>query len=307
MTRVAIIGASSFTGGGFMHHAYACGADCLTLSRRDGYDLTEPADKIADMIMEFDAQHVVNFAALNMVAESWAHYQDYYSTNVIGVARLVDALRSRGWVGRWVQVSTPEVYGATDDKIIEGRPFAPSTPYAVSRAAIDMHLRALHATYGFDVVFTRTVNIYGPHQQPYRIIPKTVLSILRGQKIKLHGGGVSVRSFIHSDDVANAIYVVMRHGRAGEDYHAATREMVSIGSLVERICKIMVEPFSLHVEVDAERPGKDKMYLLDDSKIRSELGWCDKVPLDVGLRNTVEWFVSNAALFNDVPLEYSHR
>lgn len=298
--RIAVIGSSSFTGRAFVALMRHLGHEVIEISRPD-YDLRFP-ENIAGRIATVSASHVVNFAALNMVAESWQHFADYYEVNVIGVAVLCDKLRSLKWDGRFIQISTPEVYGSQGGLIKEGAPFRPSTPYAVSRAAIDMHLKALHAAFGFRVLFTRSVNVYGPGQQPYRLIPKTVLSILRGDKLKLHGGGVSRRSWLHVADAAEAIRGVVLYGTEGEDYHISGSPLTSILEVVARICRLMDVPFDEAVEVGTERPGKDMDYDLDDSKLR-RMWATDRKEFGIGLAETVEWFKRNQVTGS---LEYAH-
>lgn len=302
--KFAVIGANSFSGKAFVAHMRGLGHEVKEFSRPQ-YDLAAPA-KIAARIAHGGASYVVNFAALNMVAESWERASEYYRTNVVGVAAVCDWLRIWKWSGRFIQVSTPEVYGAQGGLIKEGAPFSPSTPYAVSRAAIDMHLRALHATYGFRVLFTRSVNVYGPGQQIYRLIPKTVLSILRCEKLKLHGGGVSRRAWLHVDDAAEAIRLIAVSGEEGEDYHIAAGSLVSIRDLVTMICAHINRPFEDAVETEAERPGKDMAYRLDDAKIR-HLGWAHKIAFVQGLVDTVDWFRDHASEFAGQSLEYQHR
>lgn len=319
--KFAVIGASSFSGTAFLAHLDRQRIQAQGFSRPK-YDLNRSLDALLERLEALQPEYVVNFAALNMVAESWAHFPDYYRTNVIGVANLAEGLRGQPWLKKFVQVSTPEVYGAQSQGTIaggtykgwatasecefieEGAPFRPSTPYAVSRAAIDMHLQALHNVYGFPVAFTRTVNVYGPGQQPYRIIPKTVFSIRRGERLQLHGGGVSTRSFIHIADVAEATLRVARDGRDGETYHIATARQTAIRDLVRMTCERMGADFEQVTQVDAERPGKDMAYQLDDSKIRAELGWQDMIGLEDGLAETVAWF---AKAQMPQSLEYEHR
>jgi dTDP-glucose 4,6-dehydratase len=303
--KIAVIGASSFSGKAFCRVAREHGHEVTALSRPD-YDLRD-AGGIVDAVMDSHSQHVVNFAALNMVGESWLHYADYYQTNIIWVAEVCDGLRADG-ISKFVQVSTPEVYGNTPVPVMENDNFRPSTPYAISRAAADQHLRAINKTYGFPVCWTRTVNVYGEGQQLYRIIPKTVLSILRGQKLKLHGGGVSERSFIHIDDVAAGILRVLDAGIVGTTYHMATQTTVTIRRLVEMICDIMHVQFADAVEIDYERPGKDMLYLLNDYKIRATLGWSDKIKLEDALPNVVHWFVAreHEGEHAGKSLEYAH-
>ena len=305
MKRIAVLGANSFSGAAFVAHAAAEGHEVMTL-RRPFHDLNTGLDAIVGAAMDFQPDCFVNFAALNMVGESWEHFADYYRTNVIGVACLADGLRRIGCLRRFVQVSTPEVYGSTDGYLSEGAPFNPSTPYAVSRAAADMHLRAQHAAHGFPVCFTRTVNVYGPGQQPYRIIPKTVLKVLRGEKLKLHGGGASTRSFIHIRDVARAILLVAVAGEAGADYHVATPGTIAIRDLVGKVCGILGVRVDEVAELDAERTGKDMAYLLADARIRA-LGWQEATDLDDGLAQTVAWFKERASHYEGDSLEYRHR
>ena len=306
MKRIAVLGANSFSGAAFVAHAAAEGHEVMTL-RRPFHDLNTGLDAIVGAAMDFQPDCFVNFAALNMVGESWEHFADYYRTNVIGVARLADGLRRIGCLAKFVQVSTPEVYGSTDWYLTEGAAFNPSTPYAVSRAAADMHLRALHAAHGFPVCFTRTVNVYGPGQQPYRIIPKTVLKVLRGEKLKLHGGGRSTRSFIHIRDVAEATRRVALDGGPGQVYHIATARQVAIRALVAMICERMGVRLEDATEPAPERLGKDMAYLLDDAKIRTELGWRDQISLEEGLDETVEWFRARAPSLEGAALEYEHH
>ncbi|MGP1675921.1 MAG: GDP-mannose 4,6-dehydratase [Burkholderiales bacterium] len=304
--KFAVVGAGSFSGTVFVAQARGLGHEVVKLSRPD-FDLNKASAWMADRIGGEGVTHVVNFSALNMVAESWANAADYYRTNVIGVAALCDQLRIRGWNGRFVQVSTPEVYGAQGGPIREGAPFRPSTPYAVSRAAIDMHLRALHAAFGFRVLFTRSVNVYGPGQPIYRLIPKTVLSILRGVKLTLHGGGVSGRAWLHVSDVAEAIRRTALTGDEGKDYHFAAMPYLSVCQLVETVCREMGTPFDDAVQIGPERPGKDMDYQLDDSRARSELGWSNRIGLRDGVAETVAWFIEHAGQFAGQSLEYVHR
>ena len=201
--RIAVVGATSFTGRAFVNLCEQRGHDLVEVSRPK-HDLLGDAPETTARLVRLGYGHVVNFAALNMVGESWDHAEDYVSTNVIGVSRLAEALL-RARVSRFVQVSTPEVYGSTDTFLQESAPFNPSTPYAVSRAAIDLMLRCLQREKGLPVLFTRTVNVYGAGQQAYRIVPKTAICAFSGRKLALHGGGISTRSFIHVDDVAAGI------------------------------------------------------------------------------------------------------
>lgn len=306
--RIAVLGANSFSGLAFCQRARLHGHEVIELAR-PWHDVNENLRAILDIVERERPTHFVNFAALNMVAESWANYADYYQTNVVGMARLNDALVKIGCLEKYLQISTPEVYGSTGTLLAEGAPFNPSTPYAVSRAANDMNLRTLHREYGFPVCFTRTVNVYGEFQALYRIVPRTLLCAMRGRKLKLHGGGRSTRSFIYVADFAEAALRVAIAGRPGEDYHISTGEQTSIRDLVERLCRVAGVRLEDVAEDAEERPGKDMNYQLDSTKIRSELGWQDLTSLEIGLRDTASWYRACEAsgTFNGISMEYHHR
>ena len=184
-----------------------------------------------------------------------------------------------------MHVTTPEVYGSTDGGWIkEHKRFAPSTPYAVSRAACDLHLHSFIKAYNFPVVFTRAANVYGPGQQLYRIIPRTMLSTQTGKKMQLHGGGHSTRAFIHIKDVVRATMKLALEGEPGTTWHLSSKESYSISELVKRICAITEVDFNELVEESGERLGKDQSYLLDSTAMRQIHGWSDEVGLKEGLQ-----------------------
>lgn len=329
--RFTVIGSNSFTGASFIDHLLARGAEVVGMSRSaeaarsflpyqwpserpagasfrfQQLDLNEHTDEIVESIAEFRPAYVFNFAAQSMVAESWHHPEHWYQTNVVANVRLHDRLRKFDFIQRYVHVSTPEVYGSCSGSVTESAPLNPSTPYAASRAACDLHLITFYKNYDFPVVFTRAANVYGPGQQLYRIIPRTVLSIALGRKLQLHGGGRSVRSFIHARDVADATLKVAQKGKSGETYHLSTGEYVSIRELVERICRRMGVQFDEVVEVVGDRPGKDAAYLLDSTKARSELDWADAVSLEEGIEETIGWVNDNLSELATAPHDYIHK
>ncbi len=324
-----VIGSNSFSGSHFAMGLLDEGFDVLGISRSaepnraflpyrwnaddaDGFrfsqlDLNDRTAEILDAIAEFRAEYVVNFAAQSMVAQSWDQPEDWYRTNVLANVRLHEGLRRFDFLKQYVHVSTPEVYGNCAGKVTESAPFNPSSPYATSRAACDMHLMNYHANYDFPVVFTRSANVYGPGQQVYRIIPKTILSIRKGIKLPLHGGGTSMRSFIHIRDVVSATLAVMREASPPEVFHIATERYVSIRELVEIICTTMGVAFEDVVDLADERPGKDAAYYLDSSKARQELEWSDRVSLEEGILETIEWVNSHIAELSRQPTEYIHK
>ena len=191
-------------------------------------DLNHDLEKLTSIIEKEKPVYIINFSALGMVAQSWKKPEDWYQTNVVAQVKFHDQLRKLNFIKKYVHVTTPEVYGSTDGWISESFNFNPSTPYAVSRAACDLHLKSFIDAYNFPVVFTRAANVYGPGQQLYRIIPRTILYARLGKKLSLHGGGSSDRSFVHMDDVSDATYCIAMNGIVGDTYHISTKETISI-------------------------------------------------------------------------------
>lgn len=326
--KYVVIGSNSFSGASFADHLLTQHASVIGLSRspephraflpyrwsgNDGrfsfhqLDLNKDLAAIVDLLQRERPAYVVNFAAQSMVAESWQNPDHWFMTNVVSTVRLHEELRRLDFLRKYVHVTTPEVYGSTEGFVREDTAFNPSTPYAVSRAAADMSLRSYHAAYGFPVVFTRAANVYGPGQQLYRIIPRTILFIRLGRKIQLHGGGASERSFIHMRDVSDATLRVARNGRPGETYHISTDRIISIRALVEMICERLGARFEDCVEVTGERLGKDAAYRLDSGKIRRELGWSDSIGLEQGIEESVAWVDRFIDDLRALPMQYVHK
>jgi len=323
-----VLGSNSFSGASFVDHLLKEGALVIGVSRspephraflpyrwsgRDKnfrffrLDLNRDFNAIGDLVASEKPPYIINFAAQSMVAESWQHPEHWFQTNVVSTIRLHDRLRSFDFLKKYVHVSTPEVYGSTSGTVREDAPFNPSTPYAVSRAAADMSLRTFFAAYNFPVAFTRAANVYGPGQQLYRIIPRTILAVRLGTKLKLEGGGVSERSFIHIRDVADATLKIAENGRPGEAYHIATDRVVSIRALVTMTCERLGARFEDHVELAAERRGKDSAYRLDTGKIRGELGWRDRISLEAGIDETIAWVDRFLPDLRKQPMQYVHK
>lgn len=330
MSRILVIGSNAFSGASFVAHALGQGAevigtsrspepqsaflpyrwlDAATQSRFTFHQLDLNADlaRIIALIERERPDYVVNFAAQSMVAESWQNPGDWFQTNCVATIKLHDALRKCAFLRRYVHISTPEVYGSCSGFVDESFPFNPSTPYAVSRAAADMSLRSFRTAYNFPVVTTRAANVYGQGQQLYRIIPRTILFVLLGRRLQLHGGGVSTRSFIHIDDVSRATWQIMTDGRDGDTYHISGDEVISIRALVERICTKLDVRFDDCVDVAEERLGKDAAYHLSSKKLREELAWRDQVPFEQGLDDCIAWVKQYLPVLRETPLDYLHK
>ncbi len=270
-------------------------------------DINKKLHLLIKIIKKYKPQFIINFAAQGMVAQSWDSPQDWYQTNLLGQVKFHNELRKINSIKKYIQITTPEVYGNTKNWIKENYNFEPSTPYAVSRASCDLHLMSFYKNYKFPVIFTRAANVYGPGQQLYRIITKAMISARLGKKINLHGGGHSKRSFIYIEDVCDAIYKIIKKGKIGETYHISTNKIISIRNLVKKICMLTSVRFENLVKISKERKGKDQAYLLNTSKIRKKLKWKDKIALDRGIIKTLEWVDSKLSYLKKLPREYRHK
>ena len=271
-------------------------------------DLNKDLKKLLEIIDMHKPKYIVNFAAQGMVAESWLNPTHWYQTNLLSQVAFHDEIRKKNFLKKYVHVTTPEVYGSTDEGWIkENFNFSPSTPYAVSRAACDLHLLSFYEAYQFPVVFTRAANVYGPAQQLYRIIPRTILSCLSGKPMKLHGGGTSRRAFIHINDVVSATIDIALNAELGTSWHISTNDAISIRSLVEKICELTNVSFSSIVDIDSERLGKDQNYLLDSSNVRKYFSWKEKYNLEEGLKDTIVWVKKNFNQLENLPWTYQHK
>lgn len=256
--KFLILGANSFYGRSFSKLVGEHGGEVLT-ERHYGLK---------------DCDYIVNFASKSLVAESWDRPEEWVEANAFTFTQLLRKSR-RFEFKKFIHVSTPEVYGSVPFWAYETQGYNPTTPYAVSRAAGDMMLKAFGKAYGLPYIITRTANIYGDGQQDYRIIPKALAHKKSGESLPLHGKGESERSFIHVKDACEATYLLCKEGKVGESYHISTKQKHSIKQVVEMIgCK--------YHEVE-DRLGKDEFYLLNSDKLRA-LGWSDTISLEEGLR-----------------------
>jgi dTDP-glucose 4,6-dehydratase len=266
---------------------------------------TEEVLKVCD---EFRPDLVVNFAAQGEVRNSWRWPEQWWESNAMAVVRLTEALRQRDYLQRYVAISTPEVYGTTGLDIKENHTYQPSTPYAASKLAGDLHLFTLFKRYNFPVVFTRSANLYGAHQQLYRIIPRTAIYVKLGRKLELHNRGRTRRAFIHAQDVADGTWRAITHGRSGEVYHLAPDgEIVTIGEVAEMVCKELGVRLEDIATFSEENFGQDGLYSLSAAKAREELGWKPRVRFADGVAETIRWVSDNIDAIKTQPLDYVHQ
>ena len=324
--RVAVLGSNSFAGGDFIDLLLGAGAhDVLAISRspeksscayaarpreRFAYrqlDLNRDSAEITAALDDFRPDWVVNFAAQGELAASWEHPDDYFRTNCVALAALAGALSRRSYVRRFLQVSTSSVYPSTGPAHPEASPPAPATPYGVSKAAFDQLLLAYHRSSGFPAQIVRPPNLYGPYQQPFRIVPKSAITLKRGGSIELHGGGRVAKQFLHVRDASQAILAVLERGATGEIYNVAPAELASVREIVALVCRRLGHDFAACTREVADRREQQAGLLIDATKITRELDWAARIPLREGVEGVVDWVEREWDAVSAQPLAYVHR
>ena len=272
----------------------------------------EDRNLVRGLLKEYSPCAVVNFAAESHVDRSIDGPEDFIQTNVVGTFHLLDEVR-RYWMGlsvtekesfRFLHVSTDEVYGSLesgDPAFNEQTPYAPNSPYSASKASSDHLVRAYYHTYGLPTITTNCSNNYGPRQFPEKLIPLVILNALRGKPLPIYGDGLNVRDWLYVEDHCEALNVVLEKGCMGQVYNIGGRcektnlEIVkTICDLLDKIC--LQSPFTPHASLITyvkDRPGHDRRYAIDCSKIEKELGWKPKETFETGLKKTIQWYLEN--------------
>ncbi|MCF8260821.1 MAG: dTDP-glucose 4,6-dehydratase [Melioribacteraceae bacterium] len=249
---------------------------------------------------KFEIKHVINFAAESHVDRSILGSEIFYSTNVIGTNVLLEASR-RFEVERFLQISTDEVYGSLGPEgfFTEKTPLDPSSPYSSSKAAADMMVQAFHHTYGMPTLITRCSNNYGQLQFPEKLIPLMIINIMNDKKLPVYGDGLNVRDWIYVYDHNRAVDLVMEKGKPGEVYNiGAEREMKNI-EIVKLLLNSLGKTEDL-IEYVKDRPGHDRRYAIDASKIKNELGWQPAYEFETAIDETVKWYLDNKPWWENI-------
>jgi dTDP-glucose 4,6-dehydratase len=270
-------------------------------------DLNHDIEALLKLLDRERPELIVNFAAQSEVASSWEHPDQWFQTNTVALARLVNHLARQKYLRRYLHISSPEVYGTCVGTVDEASPLNPSTPYAVSKAAADMLLDVYHKQYAFPLVTVRATNVYGPRQQLFKIIPRSVIYMKQGKVIPLHGGGVAVKSFIHIRDVSRGELAILQHGEPGRIYHLSPDHGIAVREVVERIAEKLGRRFDEVCDVVDERRGQDAAYVIDSTLARQELGWQPQVAFDEGLNEVLGWVEQYWYEIQQQPLAYVHR
>ena len=338
-----VTGGAGFIGGNFVIDAVARGVrvvnlDALTyagnldtLRSLDGNpghifvhgDIGD-RELVARLLADYRPGAVLNFAAESHVDRSIDGPAAFIQTNVVGTLALLEAVRDY-WKSleggakeafRFLHVSTDEVYGTLGETglFTETTPYAPNSPYSASKAASDHLVRAFHHTYGLPVLTTNCSNNYGPYHFPEKLIPLVIAKALAGEPLPVYGDGRQVRDWLFVTDHCEAIRTVLAKGRAGETYNVGGNAEKQNIEVVKAICVLLDQrrpradgkPRELQISFVADRPGHDRRYAIDASKLRDELGWEPKYSFERGLAETVDWYLDNQAWVERV-LDGSYR
>jgi dTDP-glucose 4,6-dehydratase len=269
-------------------------ADIAGDSNRYRFVRGDISDKAAvESILKDGVDAVINFAAESHVDRSIDDSRIFVDTNVLGTQVLLDAaLKFK--VNRYVQISTDEVYGSLGPtgKFSETTPLAPNSPYSASKTSADLFVRAFYETYGLNTIITRCSNNYGPYQFPEKLIPLFITNAFSDQEVPLYGDGKNIRDWIFVTDHCKAIDLVLHHGMPGQVYNIGGNEEKDNTEITKTILKALNKPESL-IKYVKDRPGHDRRYAIDDSKIKNELSWSQEYDFETGMNETVKWYIDN--------------
>jgi dTDP-glucose 4,6-dehydratase len=326
--RVAVLGSNSFAGSDFVDLLLQTGhCDVLGISRsaerapaflaygrrpRDRFvykqlDVNHERAQVVAALDAFSPEFVVNYSAQGDDAASWAHPADFFQTNCVALAGLVDEMKDRSYLKRFLQISSSGVYGDAVGSIDEKTPLAPQSPYGVSKAAADLLLLAYFKNFAFPVQIVRPPNLYGPHQALFRIIPKSIVMLKRSEPIELHGGGNAVRLYLHIRDASRAVLAILERGETGEIYNLAPEAACRIRDLVAVTCDLVGVDFAAATREVEDRRGQSSGQDIDATKIRRELGWMPQVSLRAGIEDVRDWIEREWENLTNEPLGYVHQ
>lgn len=329
MKTILVTGGAGFIGGCFVRRAHQRGdtrivnLDKLTyagnpdsLPASDDRHLFVNGDiadtaLVSQLLSEYQPAAIVNFAAESHVDRSIDGPLEFVQTNVVGTCRLLES--ARGYFNglneqqqedfRFLHVSTDEVYGSLGDTGLfsESTPYAPNSPYSASKAASDHFVRAWLHTFGLPVLITNCSNNYGPYQFPEKLIPLMILNAVEGKPLPVYGDGLNVRDWLFVDDHCEAIELVLAKGRVGECYNVGGNNEQANIDIVKTICSIVdrlrpsseIGPRESLITYVQDRPGHDRRYAIDASKIESELGWSPTQDFSTGIEATIKWYLDN--------------
>ena len=269
-------------------------------------------DLLNNLLKQYQPKAVINFAAESHVDRSIRGPSEFIQTNIVGTFNLLESVRAyfedldveTKNKFRFLHVSTDEVYGTldkTDPPFSEANPYEPNSPYAASKAASDHLVRAWFHTYGLPVLTTNCSNNYGPYQFPEKLIPLVMHNALKGKQLPVYGDGLQIRDWLYVEDHCDAIWTVLEKGRLGETYNIGGNNEKTNISVVQTICSILdqLKPredqksYAEQISFVKDRPGHDRRYAINASKIANELGWRPKETFETGIKKTIQWYLDH--------------
>jgi dTDP-glucose 4,6-dehydratase len=313
MTRILVAGGCGFIGSNFIRYvletadAEIVNLDALTyagnpanlvdIAGNSRYRFVHGSIDDRPLVNELLSQGVdsiINFAAETHVDRSIQDPSAFIRTNVVGTQVLLDAART-AQVGRYLQVSTDEVYGSLGpmDAFRETTPLAPNSPYAASKAAADLLVRSYVHTFSLPAMISRCSNNYGPYQFPEKLIPLFITRLMQNESVPVYGDGMQIRDWLHVRDHCSALWKILQHGRVGEVYNIGGRTEKTNLDLTNTLLRLLGKPATLIQHVP-DRPGHDRRYAIDCTKIETELGWNPQITFQDGIAETIEWYKSNS-------------
>jgi dTDP-glucose 4,6-dehydratase len=259
-------------------------------------DICDP-DALGAACDRYKVTQIVNFAAETHVDRSILGSGAFVQANIVGTQVLLDLCRARK-IERFLQVSTDEVYGSLPEdrpeiKFTEQTPLAPNSPYSASKAAADCLARAYFHTFATPVLITRCSNNYGPYQFPEKVIPLFVTNLTEGKKVPLYGDGMNIRDWLYVEDHCEAVWAVLNRGQSGEVYNIGGNNELTNRKITETILKEMGKDWDQSVQYVKDRPGHDRRYAIDSSKIQRELGWKPQHRFEQAIKSTIDWYRKN--------------
>jgi len=316
--KLLITGGAGFMGSNFIHHIlskypdyHVTNLDKLTYSgnlenlkdieNNPHYTFVkgdiQDKELVNNLLKECDA--IVNYAAETHVDRSILTPDEFVRTDVLGSFNILEAVKNNN-VSKFVQISTDEVFGSIEEgKFTEKSPFEPNSPYAASKAGGDLLCRSYFVTYKTPVIVTHSCNFFGPYHYPEKFIPLSIVNLLQGKKIPVYGDGLQIREWIYTEDHCNAVDTILHKGEIGEVYNISSEKEWKNIDVVKLLLKMMEKDESF-IEFVKDRPGHDRRYALDDSKLRTQLGWKPQYEFEDALTKTVEWFKNNESWWKNI-------
>ncbi len=333
LDRLLVTGGAGFIGSNFIHNTLSKHSNVLIVnydlltyagnlenvkkfSNNRNYIFTEAdicdQNALLEQVIKYNINTIIHFAAESHVDRSILGPSAFVRTNIDGTFSILEVLRkiqqdttkSKSGIIRFHHISTDEVFGSLnigDPPFTEKTPYSPNSPYAATKASSDHLVQAYHVTYHLPVTISNCSNNYGPYQFPEKLIPMVILNALENKELPIYGDGQQIRDWLYVDDHCDAIWQILQSGNIGESYNIGGNNQPTNLEIVEKICRLLDElkprpnrsSYQELINFVSDRPGHDRRYAMDISKIQAELGWKPKHDLENGLKKTVEWYLSN--------------